>query len=114
MKKTDAIIVIFTAVLALAVCAAVRFPGKKGTVVAVYKDAELYGEYSASEKRTVELDGNTIVIEDGYAYMAAADCPDKLCIKQGKISDSAASIICLPNRVEVKMSGTGKADAVSR
>ncbi len=36
--------------------------------------------------------------------MDKADCPDKLCVKQGKISKSGESIICLPHKVVVKIS----------
>ena len=57
------------------------------------------GEYSL-------LDGkNVLVIEDGTAYIKSADCPDKLCLHQGKISRTMERIVCLPNRLIIEVSG---------
>lgn len=46
---------------------------------------------------------NVIKIKDGQAYMEAADCPDELCVKQGKISKNGQAIICLPHKVVVRV-----------
>jgi hypothetical protein len=37
--------------------------------------------------------------------MTAADCPDKLCVKQRSIAKEGETIVCLPHRVVVKISG---------
>ena len=47
--------------------------------------------------------GNMLVIKDGHASIKNADCPDGLCIKQGSISKSNESIICLPNKLVVRI-----------
>ena len=44
---------------------------------------------------------NHLVIQDGCARIEEADCPDKLCVKQGTVSESGESLVCLPNRVVV-------------
>ena len=44
---------------------------------------------------------NHLVIQDGCARIEEADCPDKLCVKQGTVSKSGESLVCLPNRVVV-------------
>ena len=46
-------------------------------------------------------DGNTIEIRDGSVRMSEADCPDKICVKTGRISRSGQSIVCAPHRVTV-------------
>lgn len=48
---------------------------------------------------------NTIEISDGTVRMIDADCPDKICIHTGRISDSGRAIICLPNRVVISITG---------
>lgn len=52
-----------------------------------------------------ESDGrrNTIEINNGGVRMSEAGCPDKLCVKQGIISDSRRIIVCLPNRVTISI-----------
>jgi hypothetical protein len=46
-----------------------------------------------------------INISDGYARIAEADCPDKLCVKDGMISKPGQSLVCLPNKVVVEVKG---------
>lgn len=56
--------------------------------------------------REIETDNNgtnTLVIEDGYAKMVEANCPDGLCTNQKKISRNGESIICLPHKVVVSV-----------
>ncbi|MGB9856637.1 MAG: NusG domain II-containing protein [Dictyoglomaceae bacterium] len=37
--------------------------------------------------------------------MVSSPCPDKLCIKQGWINKIGESIVCLPNRVVLRLEG---------
>lgn len=62
------------------------------------KDAEIPIEYKGKET-------NFLVIEDGYCYMKEAECPDHLCIKQGKIDKVGQTIVCMPNQVVVTVVG---------
>ena len=47
--------------------------------------------------------GNVLVIKDGNVCISNADCPDGLCVKQGTISKANESIICLPNKLVVRI-----------
>lgn len=49
--------------------------------------------------------GNVLIVENGAVYIKDADCPDKLCVKQGKITKAGQSIICLPNKLVVRIVG---------
>ena len=75
-------------------------------------DGKLYGEYSLSGNQTIVIDGshgyNRVVIENGAAYVEDADCPDKYCMKYKPISKGNETIVCLPHRLVVEV--TGKAD----
>lgn len=65
---------------------------------------------NGDERKEIDIDGhNKVVIADGEVWMEAADCPDRLCVAQGKISRSGQTIICLPNRVMVTIKG-GKSE----
>ena len=110
--KTYADVIIL---ICLLLFAAVGLTHKKGDTVLIYKDAKLYKQLPLNVDQTVDIDGkNTLIIERGCAYMQYADCPDKLCIKQGKISDSSKDIVCLPNRVTVRITKKSETDAVSK
>lgn len=62
----------------------------------------------------INLGSNIICVEKDCVYMEYADCPDGLCVKQGKISKGGQSIVCLPNKTVVETKGKGgKVDAVA-
>lgn len=82
---------------------------KEGTVVRITVDKEEVGVYDLSLDREINLDGhNTVVIEGGKVRMESADCPDRLCVKKGEISYAGQSIVCLPNKTVVEISGEPK------
>ena len=111
LKKNDmflfAGIVIIAAVIALAMRITHTDSGA-GTVVTVTIDGRLYGEYPILENTVINLDEplghNQIVISDGSAYMAEADCPDQYCVEHRPISQNGEAIICLPHRLVVGVS----------
>lgn len=46
---------------------------------------------------------NTVEVQKGSIAIISADCPDKLCVYQGFISDSRLPITCLPNRLVIQL-----------
>lgn len=46
---------------------------------------------------------NTVHLERGSASVTDADCPDKLCVKQGEIKNGIYPIICLPHKLTVRI-----------
>lgn len=117
-------ILILTVMLAAAAVAAYLIShNTNGKVAEVYSNGSLVRCIdldNLAEPLTfdVEYDGshNTIVAEKGEIYVKAADCPDKLCVRQGRITDGSAPIVCLPNRLVIKISGADddKPDSISR
>ena len=116
---------ILAATLAAAAAAAYLVPQSKGGNIAeVYSNGSLVRRIDLdklTEPLTfdVEYDGghNTILAENGEICVKSADCPDKLCVKQGKISDGSAPIVCLPNRLVIKITDStdkDKPDSISR
>lgn len=57
---------------------------------------------------------NTIRVENGKIGVIDADCPDKICVRQGFIDNGALPIVCLPHRLSVVITDNGsEIDAVS-
>ena len=103
LKKGD--IVIISAVLVLAVfSAAFAFSRGGGETVTVKADNETVYTGSLYYDRTVKLDGNTVVIENGSVYVSDADCKNQICVNHSPITKKGGSIICLPNNVIVEIS----------
>ena len=78
-----------------------------GSIVTVEINGEPFASYPLGEDGRYELSGgkNVLVIENGRAYMESADCPDKVCVRTGKISRVGEQIVCLPNRTLVRIVG---------
>ena len=76
---------------------------QEGVMVRVSVDGKEIAAYPLSQNIEVaidELGHNTLVI-----HILDADCPDQLCVKQGKISRGGQSIICLPNKLVIEIEG---------
>ena len=55
-----------------------------------------------------------LVVEKGSAHLENAPCPLKICEAMGSIDRSGEVIVCLPNRIVVRVLGPEEVDAVSR
>ncbi|WP_125154688.1 NusG domain II-containing protein [Clostridium rectalis] len=51
---------------------------------------------------------NKISIKKNAIRVEEADCPDKVCIKTGWISEQGDTIVCLPNKLIIKIKGVSK------
>lgn len=110
VKKKDIILIVIVLTVALAGLLFFYLTQKSGDTVVVTIDGVIYKEYSLNKDIEVDLPGvnggaNHLVIKDGYADMTDANCPDKICVDSRKISKTGESIICLPNKVVVKIEG---------
>lgn len=77
-------------------------------MVSVEVNGELFGTYDLDQDRTIEVKSefgtNIVEIREGRAYVTDADCPDKLCVHDSKSGELLKEIICLPNRMVLRIS----------
>ncbi len=101
--RFDIILIVGLLLISLVSLLAIFFFREQGDLIEIKIDGNVVAEYSLYENGEYSLNGgsNILVIENGEAYLSYADCPDKTCVKTGKISYSGQSIICLPNRLTV-------------
>ncbi len=107
MKKNDIILIGAVLLVAIVTALVVFLSGETGAYVVVRVDGEEVGKYSLSQDGEYSLNGGTniLIIENGAAYLIEANCPDHLCIKQGKINKNGQTITCLPNKLTVTVYG---------
>lgn len=114
-KKKDLLLIITVLIIALAFYFCQEFTGENSdNQVVVMVDGETYGTYDLNEDQTISINhgSNILKIQDKEAKIIEADCPDKLCVHQSPISKSSQSIICLPNKLVVKIvAGHGNEDS---
>lgn len=100
MKKGDFFVVALAVVLMLSWLLIAH----KGGVAAIYVDGELYRRAPLNKNARIvvetEYGTNTVVIKNGVVTVTDSDCHNHLCEKE-HISETAHSIVCLPNRMSV-------------
>ena len=89
----------------------------EGTVAVISVDGEELERVDLSKVRkeydleiSTEYGNNTVHIEPGAISVTAADCPDHVCMRQGKLTGSGIPIICMPHRLVIEILG-GDLDA---
>ena len=80
---------------------------ESGGVAVVRVDGVETERLPLSVNGTFPLNGgsNILIIQDGQAWMSEANCPDLICVRQGKIHYTGQVITCLPNRLTVTIEG---------
>ncbi len=116
--RNDIILLLTLLSAALAVWGLVKLAQKKGGFAVVEINGAETARYPLDTDIEIVIetaDGheNLLVIENGFARIEDADCPDRLCVKQGRIGMAGESIICLPHRLVVRIAGEEGVDAVS-
>lgn len=96
--KHDIIIILIIAVLIISLF--LLNHNQTGHIVRITINQKKYGIYDLNENQTININNeNILIIENNEIYMDKATCPDKTCIKQGHISQTGESIICLPHQL---------------
>jgi len=107
IKKADIFVICFILATTLLATGAAAFFKSDGHTVNITVDNEPYGSYSLFESREIEVvtdnGSNSVIIQNDKAYMAAADCRDKICLSHSEISKSGESIVCLPHKLIVEI-----------
>lgn len=111
IKKKDGLLIGAILLVCLISYVLIQFVVKKdGDVVLIKVDGEVKHQLELNKDTELMVSGyncgeNQVVIKDGAVYMSDADCPDKLCVNMVRISKTGETIVCLPHRVVVEISG---------
>lgn len=119
LKFQNADLLVIAAVVLIAVLITVPFlfPGRgsEDATVQIYQDGQLIQEVPLQENMTITIPGqyeNVVQIQNGKVAITQANCPGNDCVHTGPVSTPGASIVCLPNRVEIRIVGSSGVDLV--
>lgn len=110
LKKNDILLLIFILTVSLISFLAFVFTLKDGNYVSVKHNGKEILTLSLENDKveTITLGDNKeykneLVIENGYAYIKTANCPDKICVSHRKISNVGETIVCLPHKLVISI-----------
>ena len=106
MNKNDIKLVVIVLIVIILLFSLTLFR-KKANIANVYYENELILEIDLSINKTYEVDGynGKVVIEvlNNQIRVVEENSPYHLCSKQGFVSKSGESIICLPNKIIIEL-----------
>lgn len=82
----------------------------------VYHDGRLIRTVNLKVDSEYSLEvGMVIKVEGGRISVIDSDCPDKLCVLQGAVDSPNIPIVCVPNRIVIKIpAGRTEVDVISQ
>ena len=109
MQKGDLISVIAVCVL-IVLSFAVFMPKeeKDAQTVQIFQNGNLIKEVPLNKDAGFVIEGdyaNIVTIENGAVSITKSTCPGADCVHTGSIKTMGKSIVCLPNRVEIRLVG---------
>lgn len=117
IKKGDVVLIIFLCLLCVFLFALPLFSADKAAVAAVWHNGEKIEEidlFAVHESYKITVGGCVLLVEEGGIRFSDADCPDKLCVRSGRLSKNGDTAACVPNKVVVVIENGEKSfDAVA-
>ncbi len=78
----------------------------KGAIAIIKINGETVAEIPIQDEYyEASFNGVTVCCENSEIYVKDSSCPDKVCVRSGRISKAGEGVICAPNRVAVEISG---------
>ena len=113
--KRDIFLIAAFLCVALIIYAFLYLSSSEGDIVIVKVDGTVVKELPLNQDDEFTVSGfqggiNSIIIRNGSVLASDADCPDKLCVKTGKINRAGETIVCLPHRVVVEIKSNSVSD----
>lgn len=120
-RRADLLVIAAVVLLAgVSLAAFLRNAAVEPKTVEVWQNGELVRTVPAMSQVTFDVSGtytNTVSVDYGTVTVIHSDCPSLDCVHTGTISYTGQTIVCLPNAVEIRLTG-GEAepdiDGVSR
>lgn len=116
-KKADILILIAVLVMAVGIIMYFSQTEADGKTAIILKDGREINriDLDSAEKYEITVGGeytNKIVCENGKISVIESTCPGGVCVSSGSISEAGRSIVCLPNHMEIRITGSSDVDIV--
>ncbi len=107
-KKSLFFVILFAVIVVAGVLLWLRLGSGGGVVAVITVDGQEYDRVNLSRVKqpydiplTTDYGSNTIHVEPGAISVTEADCPDRICVLQGKLTGDGFPIVCMPHRLMI-------------
>lgn len=116
MNKSDTKLIIILGIVVLSMFILINITKEEGSIAEVfYKDELILTiDLNIDSEYTVDGELGDVVLEvkDKKIRVKKENSPRNICSREGYIGDSSRTLICLPNKVIVKIVGENEIDGV--
>ncbi len=84
---------------------------ERSTVAQIYQEGRLIREVRLEDDAEFTVEGeyrNVITVRDGRIAVTESDCPGEDCVRTGWAQRPGRGIVCLPNRMEIRITGVAE------
>ena len=96
-------------VLSLVSYPLVKQATQAGNSVQIETDGNIFRVVSLHTNQTLAVPGplgkTVVIIHDGTVHVSESPCSAKICIKMGEISHVGQLIVCVPNKIVIRVIG---------
>jgi len=116
MNKSDIKLIVILGIIVLGIFIFVNITKEEGSIAEVYFEDNLVLtiDLNIDSEYTVDGELGDVVLEvkDKKIRVKSENSPRNICSKEGYIGDSSRTLICLPNKIIVKIVGETEIDGV--
>lgn len=116
MNKSDIKLIVIVGIIIIVMLGFVNITKEKGSIAEVYYEDELILSISLDNDGEYIVDGElgdvVLEVKDRKIRVKSENSPKNICSKEGYIGDSSRTLICLPNKIIVKIVGESEIDGV--
>lgn len=116
MNKSDIKLVIILLLIIICIFIVIGITREDGSMAEVYYEDELVLTIDLNTDGEYTIDGElgdvVLEVKDKMVRVKEENSPKHICSREGFIGDSSRTLICLPNKVIVKVVGESDIDGV--
>lgn len=116
MNKSDIKLIVILGIIVLGIFVFITITKEDGSIAEVYYEDEkiLTIDLNIDSEYIVDGELGDVVLEvkDRKIRVKSENSPRNICSKEGFIGDSSRTLICLPNKIVVKIVGESVIDGV--
>ena len=116
MNKSDLKLLVYLTMILLSLLLLLKLNSKKGSTAKVYYENKEILKVDLIINKEYIVNGYNgdvkIIVKDNKIKVESENSPLNLCSKQGYIESSNEVIVCLPNKIVIKIEDSEKIDGV--